>query len=110
MVYLQISSGCKYKNGKIWYQPGGRFYTLYTYPNWYQSILITFPVSASALARIEPLYLESGQFLDAENKQVAVLGQVATGEQLDRVPALMDKAKVVVMNAVDWQVICYIIL
>lgn len=76
----------------------------------YQWLLIPFPVSASALARIEPLYLESGQFLDAENKQVAVLGQVATGEQLDCVPALMDKAKVVVMNAVDWQVICYIIL
>jgi len=36
---------------------------------------------------------------------VAVLGQVASGEQLDSLPALMDKAGVVVMNAIDWQVV-----
>lgn len=58
----------------------------------------------TALAKIDPLYLESDQFLDSENKQVAVLGQVASGEQLDSLPALMDKAGVVVMNALDWQV------
>jgi len=42
--------------------------------------------------------------LDTENKQVAILGQVASGEQLVSLPALMDKAAVVVMNAIDWQV------
>lgn len=42
--------------------------------------------------------------MDTENKQVAILGQVASGEQLDSLPALMDKAAVVVMNAIDWQV------
>lgn len=58
----------------------------------------------SALARIDPLYLESDKFLDSENKQVAVLGQVASGEQLKSLPELMNKAGVVVMNAIDWQV------
>jgi hypothetical protein len=33
-----------------------------------------------------------------------VLGQVSSGEQLDSLPALMGKADVVVMNALDWQV------
>lgn len=56
------------------------------------------------MARIKPLYLESGQFLDTENKQVAVFGQVASGEQLDYLPSLMSNAEIVVMNALDWQV------
>ena len=57
--------------------------------------------------KIGPLYLESDQFLDAENKLVAILGQVASGEQLNFLPALMDKAAVVVMDASDWQVISF---
>ncbi|KAG0611650.1 hypothetical protein M758_7G155300 [Ceratodon purpureus] len=59
----------------------------------------------TSLARIDPLYLESNQFLDSEKKQVAVLGQVSSGEQLESLPALMGKADVVVMNALDWQII-----
>jgi 3-dehydroquinate synthase class II len=59
----------------------------------------------AAIARIKPLYLEGGQFLDVDRKQVAVLGQVATGEQLDYLPALMGQAEIVVMSTLDWQVI-----
>lgn len=58
----------------------------------------------TALAKIDPLYLESNQFLDSEKKQVAVLGQVSSGEQLESLPALMGKADVVVMDALDWRV------
>ncbi|CAM6044874.1 unnamed protein product [Sphagnum compactum] len=59
----------------------------------------------TSIARIKPLYLEGGQFLDVDRKQVAVLGQVATGEQLDYLPALMGQAEIVVMSTLDWQVI-----
>ncbi len=61
-------------------------------------------VGGAAIARIKPLYLEGGQFLDVDRKQVAVLGQVATGEQLDYLPALMGQAEIVVMSTLDWQV------
>ncbi|CAK9255798.1 unnamed protein product [Sphagnum jensenii] len=59
----------------------------------------------TSIARIKPFYLEGGQFLDVDRKQVAVLGQVATGEQLDYLPALMGQAEIVVMSTLDWQVI-----
>ncbi len=42
--------------------------------------------------------------MDVDRKQVAVLGQVATGEQLDYLPALMGQAEIVVMSTLDWQV------
>lgn len=61
----------------------------------------------AAQSRIKPLFLEGGQFWDSENKQVAVLGQVASAEQLHCLPSLMGRAEVVVMNAVDWQVRLY---
>ncbi|KAG0613602.1 hypothetical protein M758_6G114900 [Ceratodon purpureus] len=56
------------------------------------------------LARIRPLYLEGGQFLDPQNRQVAALGQCSSGERLDYLPALMGRAEVVVMNGLDLQV------
>lgn len=61
----------------------------------------------AAQSRIKPLFLEGGQFWDSENKQVAVLGQVASAEQLHCLPSLMGRAEVVVMNAIDWQVRLY---
>lgn len=56
------------------------------------------------MARIRPLYLEGGQFLDPQSRQVAVLGQCSSGERLDYLPALMGRAEVVVMNGLDLQV------
>ncbi len=58
----------------------------------------------AAIARIRPLYLEGGQFLDNEKKKVAVLGQVDTGEEQQNLAALLGQAEVVVMDALDWQV------
>ncbi|KAG0560141.1 hypothetical protein KC19_10G157000 [Ceratodon purpureus] len=57
----------------------------------------------TSLAKINPLYLEGGQFLNAENKQVAVLGQIALSEQVESLDGW--EAKVVVMSALDWQII-----
>ncbi|KAH9545507.1 hypothetical protein CY35_12G051600 [Sphagnum magellanicum] len=59
----------------------------------------------TSIARIRPLYLEGGQFLDNEKKKVAVLGQVDTGEEQQNLAALLGQAEVVVMDALDWQVI-----
>jgi hypothetical protein len=57
----------------------------------------------TSIARIRPLYLEGGQFLDNEKKKVAVLGQVDTGEEQQNLAALLGQAEVVVMDALDWQ-------
>lgn len=57
----------------------------------------------TSLAKINPLYLEDCQFLNSENKQVAILGQVGSSEELDILSDLMAKAKIVVMDALDWQ-------
>ncbi|XP_024393771.1 uncharacterized protein [Physcomitrium patens] len=54
---------------------------------------------------IKPLFLEGGQFLSEDGKQVALLGQVYSGEQLDYLPAMMGGAETVVINDLDWQVI-----
>ena len=56
------------------------------------------------LASIRPLYLEGSQFLDTQNRQVAALGQYASGERLDYLATLMGRAEVVVMNGLDLQV------
>lgn len=58
----------------------------------------------TALAKINPLYLEGGQFLNSENNLVAVQGEVASSEEVDCLPALMGKAEVVVMSISDLQV------
>ena len=50
------------------------------------------------------MYLEGGQFLDPQSRQVALLGQCSSGERLDYLPALMGRAEVVVMNGLDLQV------
>ncbi|KAG0586061.1 hypothetical protein KC19_2G060800 [Ceratodon purpureus] len=54
---------------------------------------------------IKPLFLEGGRFLNQEGKQVALLGQVYSGEQLDYLPAMMGGAETVVINDLDWQII-----
>ncbi|CAM6027924.1 unnamed protein product [Sphagnum balticum] len=54
---------------------------------------------------IKPVFLEGGRFLDQDGKQVALLGQVYSGEQLDYLPAMMGQADVVVINDLDWQII-----
>ncbi len=53
------------------------------------------------------MFLEGGRFLDQDGKQVALLGQVYSGEQLDYLPAMMGQADVVVINDLDWQVNIY---
>jgi hypothetical protein len=72
-------------------------------PNFFPVLLRLKPWVA-AIARIRPLYLEGGQFLDNEKKKVAVLGQVDTGEEQQNLAALLGQAEVVVMDALDWQV------
>ncbi len=72
-------------------------------PNFFPVLLRLNPWVA-AIARIRPLYLEGGQFLDKEKKKVAVLGQVDTGEEQQNLAALLGQAEVVVMDALDWQV------
>lgn len=59
----------------------------------------------AAIEWIKPLFLEGGRFLNQENKQVALLGQVYSGEQLDYLPAMMGGTEIVVINDLDWQVI-----
>ncbi|XP_024387445.1 uncharacterized protein [Physcomitrium patens] len=54
---------------------------------------------------IKPLFLDGGRFLNQEGKQVALLGQVYSGEQLDYLPAMMGNAETVVINDLDWQLI-----
>lgn len=61
-------------------------------------------LSMAVMARITPLYLEGGQFLDSLNRQVAELVHCSAGERLDYPPALMSRAEVVVMNGLDLQV------
>lgn len=58
----------------------------------------------AAIEWIKPLFLEGGRFLSQEGKQVALLGQVYSGEQLDYLPAMMGGAETVVINDLDWQV------
>jgi len=58
----------------------------------------------AAIEWIKPLFLEGGRFLNQENKQVALLGQVYSGEQLDYLPAMMGGTEIVVINDLDWQV------
>ncbi len=53
------------------------------------------------------MFLEGGRFLDQDGKQVALLGQVYSGEQLDYLPAMMGQADIVVINDLDWQVNTY---
>lgn len=66
---------------------------------------MTFRVGlCAAIEWIKPLFLEGGQFLNQDGKQVALLGQVYSGEQLDYLPAMMGQAEVVVINDLDWQV------
>jgi len=67
-------------------------------------VLLRLNPGVAAIARIRPLYLEGGQFLDNEKKKVAVLGQVDTGEEQQNLAALLGQAEVVVMDALDWQV------
>jgi len=62
----------------------------------------------SAIEWIKPLFLEGGRFLNQEGRQVALLGQVYSGEQLDYLPAMMGGAETVVINDLDWQVWEYI--
>lgn len=59
----------------------------------------------TSLAKIDPVYLENDQFFNSEKKKVAVLGQVSSGEQLESLPSLIGKSEIVVMNALDWQII-----
>ncbi len=61
----------------------------------------------AAIEWIKPVFLEGGRFLDQDGKQVALLGQVYSGEQLDYLPAMMGQADVVVINDLDWQVNIY---
>ncbi len=72
-------------------------------PNFFP-VLLRLKPRVAAIARIRPLYLEGGQFLDNEKKKVAVLGQVDTGEEQQNLAALLGQAEVVVMDALDWQV------
>lgn len=65
---------------------------------------LTFQLCITALAKIDPVYLENDQFFNSEKKKVAVLGQVSSGEQLESLPSLIGKSEIVVMNALDWQV------
>lgn len=58
----------------------------------------------AALARIRPLYMEECQIVDAQNGQVAAVGQFTSSEQLEHLPSVMGEADVVVMNAPDSQV------
>jgi hypothetical protein len=58
----------------------------------------------AAIEWIKPLFLEGGRFLNQEGKQVALLGQVYSGEQLDYFPAMMGGTEIVVINDLDWQV------
>lgn len=59
----------------------------------------------AAIEWIKPLFLDGGRFLNQEGKQVALLGQVYSGEQLDYLPAMMGNAETVVINDLDWQLI-----
>lgn len=61
----------------------------------------------AALARIRPLYMEECQIVDAQNRQVAAVGQFTSSEQLEHLPSVMGRAEVVVMNAPDSQVHTY---
>lgn len=58
----------------------------------------------TASAKINALRLEDGQFLNSENKVVAVSSEAVTSEEIDFLPALMGKAENVVMSASDLQV------
>ena len=68
-------------------------------------ILLLIGCVCAAIEWIKPLFLEGGRFLNQEGKQVALLGQVYSGEQLDYLPAMMGGTEIVVINDLDWQVI-----
>lgn len=56
----------------------------------------------AVVARIRPLFLEGDQFVNAQNRQVAALSSLSSGEPLDN---LMGRVEVVIVNGLDSQVI-----
>lgn len=54
---------------------------------------------------INPLSLEGTQFVNKEGKQVATLGQVYSGNQLQHLVEMTGRAETIVINDLDWEII-----
>ncbi|KAG6543502.1 hypothetical protein Mapa_015172 [Marchantia paleacea] len=61
--------------------------------------------SWQSLSKIRTLFLRDEVIKDSEGNAVALLGQVSSGLAQDDVQALVGQAEIVVMSAVDWQII-----
>ncbi|KAJ7570315.1 hypothetical protein O6H91_01G114700 [Diphasiastrum complanatum] len=59
----------------------------------------------ASIARIDPLVLKDNQFLNVDSKQIGILRHVSSGNELQDLKSLDGQTEVVVMNALDWQVI-----
>lgn len=59
----------------------------------------------AAVEWINPLSLEGTQFVNKEGKQVATLGQVYSGNQLQHLVEMTGRAETIVINDLDWEII-----
>lgn len=58
----------------------------------------------TALALINPLFVEEGDILDVENTRVAMVRKVLSPEDVQKLQPESEPAQIVVVDFVDWQV------
>jgi hypothetical protein len=59
----------------------------------------------AAMAKIRSLMLDNGKLYNEKNEQVALFTEVSCAEDLEAIKSLSLSLDIIVMDAVEWQVI-----